>query len=203
MPTNALATISGQPDSSNNDLVRQCLVRLAELIRKDGAPYPLTAQLFKVWVDVFEQSQLSPEQIVAAFRRAEASCKFWPSPAEVLGFITAAQASAVEEEASQKWAKVLEYAVRRSPDIPDRNPPRISERTHSAIRAAGGLDYIRDCDRESLAWARKRFVEAYVRHVQLEHDGHLLPDGTIKNLLRSVAAQKSPPSLRNPRESGA
>jgi hypothetical protein len=203
MPINALATISVQPDSCSNDLVRQRLIRLAELIRKDGAPYPLTAQLVGVWVDVFQHSQLTPEQIGAAFRRAETACRFFPSPAEVLGFVSAAQASAIEEEAGQKWTRVLEYAVRRSPDIPEHNPPRISDKTRSAIRAAGDLDYIRDCDRESLQWARKRFVEAYVRYVQLEHDGHLLPDGEIKSLLETVAAQKSLPASGKPKEAAA
>src|SRR5215469_16870188 len=42
---------SGQPGSSQiRGLVRKGLMRLAELIRKDGGPYPLTSQMVNVWV---------------------------------------------------------------------------------------------------------------------------------------------------------
>jgi len=196
MQTSALATISAQPDSSRIDeLVRQRVARLAECIRRDGAPYPLTAQLVNVWVDVFASANVTPEQVDAAFSKAERSLKsFWPSPGEVMAFISTAETSTTEEEATQKWDKVLEYAVRRSPDIREKNPPRISEHTRRAINAAGGLDFLRDCDRESLQWARKRFIEAYVRYTELQQDQYLLPAGELKTLLAEFSETKALPA---------
>jgi hypothetical protein len=53
---------------------------------------------------------------------------------------------------------------------------------------------MRDCDRASLQWARKRFIEAYVRYSELRKDGHLLPEGEVRNLLANAAQKLLPPS---------
>lgn len=195
MPTKELAIISARPGSSPiKELIGQHLVRLAELIRKDGAPYPLTPQLVNVWVDVFERANLKPEQVEAAFHKAERACKFWPSPADVLGFVTTAKSNAVEEEAATKWTKVLDYAVRLSPDYADKNPPRISEQVRRAIAAAGGLTFIRECDSESLPWARKRFIETYLRIEDLQRNEDFLPEGALSNLLADGNEKKLLPT---------
>ena len=60
----------------------------------------------------------------------------------------------------------------------------------TAIRAAGGLDYLRDCEHESLQWAKKRFVESFIAWEQLEKGRYLLPDGPIKQAFAAVAAVK-------------
>jgi hypothetical protein len=191
MPTSALATISKRPASPTDRLVRERLARLAELIRRDGAPYPLTAPLVNVWVDVFARANVTAALAETAFDKAEERLKFWPSPAEVLGFISFERllAKRAEEEAAQKFEQVLAYAIRRSPDIPDRNPPRIRERTQRAINTAGGLDYLRDCDRDSLQWARKRFIDAYIRYGELQQDEYLPPAREIRDLLEASAEQ--------------
>jgi hypothetical protein len=193
VPINALAKISQRPAiRSTEQAVRERMVRLAELIRKDGAAYPLTPILVNTWVEVF--ADLKPGQVDAAFSEAERSLKsFWPSPGEVRAFISTAETNAVEEEAAQKWLKVLDYAVRRSPDIREKNPPRISEHTRRAINHAGSLDWIRDCPAKELQWARTRFIEEYIRYAELKQDEHLLPDGEVKNLLADAAQAKALP----------
>lgn len=179
--------------------MRKGLVRLAELIRKDGAPYLVTPLMIKVWINVFRD--VHPLQAEAAFASAERELKFWPSPAEVLGFISTAEEKASQEQAEQKWQQVLHYIrVYYSPDIPCRdhdypdgrkqNAPRILERTQRAINAAGGLAYLADCDPESLQWAKKKFIEQYVRYGELKKDEHLLPDGRVRDLLADVAGTK-------------
>jgi hypothetical protein len=188
VPINALAKISPRPacSTSTENVVRERLTRLAELIRKDGAAYPLTPVLVNLWIEVF--ADLSPQHVAAAFSKAEKSLKFWPSPGEVRAFVPI-DAMLEPIEAALKWDTVLAYAVRCSPDYPDKNPPRILPRTQSAINAAGGLGYVRECDRESLTWVRKRFIEAYVRYGELQQSEYLLPEGGVKNLL-ATAAQK-------------
>jgi hypothetical protein len=108
--------------------VRERLTRLAELIRKDGAAYPLTPVLVDLWVDVL--ADLTPQQVAAAFSKAEQNLKFWPAPAEVRAFLPIAE-KIQAEEAAQKWNTVLTYAMRCSPDYPD-NPPRGSFRGRKA-----------------------------------------------------------------------
>jgi hypothetical protein len=182
MLNSVLATISERQASSTDRVVREGLARLAELIRKDGAPYPLTPQLVNVWVVVFARASVSATQAETAFAKAETRVKFWPSPAEVLGLVSLERQEAellkksAEEEAAQKWTKVLDYIrVHWNPDIPPKNAPRITERTMRAIKAAGGLAYLSDCDRESLQWARKRFIETYLRYGELQQGEYLPP----------------------------
>ncbi len=191
--TSELETISSQPAfSQTKKLVAQHLIRLAELIRKDGAPYPLTAQLVDIWTDVFQRANVEPVQIRAAFQKAEEVCKFWPSPADVLELIAKAGRNAAEAEAGRKWQQVLDYIrIHYNPDIASKNAPRITERTHRAISAAGGLAHIADCGLESRQWARKRFIEAYLRWAELQQDEYLLPPGEVGDLLAECAASKS------------
>lgn len=145
-----------------------------------------------LWLEGF--ADLPLPVLEAAFRKAIKACKFWPKVADIREHIARAETNSNEEEAAGRWEKVRAYAVRLSPDFPDRNPPRISERTQRAIAAAGGLDFIRDCDAESLTWARKRFIEGYTRWGELEQDKYLLPEGEIKKLFAETAQKLLPTS---------
>lgn len=198
MPTKELAIISARPDSSPiKELVGQHLVRLAELIRKDGAPYPLTPQLVGVWVDVFQGASITTEQAEAAFHKAERACKFWPSPADVLGSITTAKNNAAAEAAEEVWEMVLD--IRRKhwcPDAPGGfygGKPQLSPRVEQACRASG---VFRDHDSlEALhVWAKKKFIESFIRWDETEESQNLLPDGEIKNLLAGAAQAKALPA---------
>ena len=123
--------------------------------------------------------------------------------ADIREHVEQAKNNAAEEEAALKWDQVLAYAERQTPDAPDRNPPRFRERTRRAISAAGGLAHMRDCDRESLTWARKRFIEEYVRLEELRKDEYLLPPGEVRRLLEEVASAKSVEHLLSaPKASG-
>jgi hypothetical protein len=193
MPTNALATISGQPDSSSSEIVRQRLIRLAELIRKDGAPYPLTPTLVNLWVEAFRRTQISADRIGAAFDKAEQQLKFWPSPAEVLALVSAANSKARDEQAALKFDVVrANIRLHYSPDLPWRGPG-ISERTRRAINAAGGMACLSECIGTDLVFARQRFIEAYMRWDELKQAEYLLPDGEGKNLIADVADRKALP----------
>jgi hypothetical protein len=159
-------------------MVRQRVIRLAALIRKDGAPYPLTPALVNIWVDVFVRAQIAPERIEAAFDKAERQLKFWPAPAEILGLITMAKDNGAEE-ASLKFQWVRDYIrLHYHPDLSVRSGPPIPERMRRAINAAGGMVYLSECSKENLVFARKRFVESWLRWDELEQDEYLLPEKT-------------------------
>jgi hypothetical protein len=114
-----------------------------------------------------------------------------PTIGDIRQHLQKAEGNAVEAQAALKWDRVLDYAVRRSPDIPEKNPPRFSEQTNRAINAAGGLDWIRDCSRGALVWARKAFIEAFIRYAELEQNRYLLPPGEVRSLLAECAAANS------------
>ena len=151
------------------------------------------AVLFRTWKDGF--ADVEPGRLKAAFIACLRSHVFktMPTIGDVRQHLSRAETNASEEEAAERW-EIVAYAVKLSPDYPDRNPPCISERTQRAINAAGGLDFIRDCDAEALTWARKRFLESYIRWGELQQDQYLLPDGEIKNLLAEAAQKLLPPS---------
>ena len=153
------------------------------------------AVLFSTWKDGF--ADVDAGRLQAAFVACLRSHTFKtiPTIGDVRKHLSRAEGNAAEEEAANKWETVRGYAVRRSPDFSDKNPPRILPRTQAAINAAGGLDRIRECDSDALVWCRKAFLESYVRWGELEQDQYLLPDGQVKNLL-AQAAKKLLPEAR-------
>jgi hypothetical protein len=176
-----------QEPSASDALVRERLFRFGVNFEKDVAP------VLPLWLEAF--GGMKPETLEPLFRKALNACKFFPKIADILEHVEHAKENASEEEAAQKWTWVLEYIrLHWNPDIPPRNAPRISERTGRAIRAAGGFAYIADCDLESKQWARKRFIESYVRYGELQQEQYLLPDGELRNLLADVAQTKALPS---------
>lgn len=186
---NSLATfspprISEQPVIRSSDAIRQFLVKAGEVYSKQ-----ITAPLVAIWIEQLGGYRV--EQLEPLFRLVFATCKFFPTPADVLEPLKKAQDAHVPLLAEQKWLQVLSYAQTTSPDYASR-PVRIKEQTQAAIRAAGGLDWIRDCPKDDLQWAKKRFVEAFTSWSALEKNQFLLPDGELKNLIAGAAEKLLP-----------
>lgn len=175
---------SEQPDSSSR-AIREFLAKAAEVYSK-----LITPALVAIWLE--QLGQYSAEVLAPLFRLVFATSKFFPTPADVLEPMTRLLCSPLE--ADMKWFQVLAYAQTTSPDYPSRRMP-IKEQTQAAIRAAGGLDWIRDCPQDDLQWAKKRFVEAFTYWNLLEKNQYLLPDGELKNLIAG-AAQKLLPGAK-------
>ena len=173
-----------QKPSASHALIREWLFRFGVEHKEDVAPR------LPLWLEAF--AGMDAETLERLFRRALRDCKFFPKVSDILEPLKKTEEAHVPIEAERKWEQVLAYAVRLSPDFPDRNPPRISDRTMTAIRAAGGLDYLRDCEQESLQWARKRFIENYTAWNALERNQFLLPDGELKNLIAGAAQKLLP-----------
>lgn len=177
---------SEQPDSSSK-AIREFLVKAGEVYSKQ-----ITTPLVAIWLE--QLGPYSVEQLEPMFRLLFATCKFFPTPADVLEHLRKAQALAAPIEAEQKWQKVLAYSLSTSPDYPSR-PMQFSEQTKAAIRSAGGVGWIRDCPESDLQWARKRFIDTYTAWNALEKNQHVLPDGPVKDLIDG-AAQKLLPGAK-------
>jgi len=177
----------GRSDSTEL-LIKEWLWKFGANYKEDVAP------LLPVWLEAFDG--IKPEVLVSLFGRALKTCKFFPKVSEILEPIRKAEETATPEAAEQAWQRVLE--VRRlhwNPDIPapfQRALATLTDRERQAARAAGVFQ-----DFESVealhTWAKKPFVESFIRYDELERDGHLLPEGEIKNLLQSVGTEKALP----------
>jgi hypothetical protein len=163
-----------------------------------------------LWID--ELSDIDPLRLEYAFRAVIRIHVFATIPqiGQIRAQLDGAAQSAAETAAEVKWGKVLEYIrLHFNPDIPPcpacfnrkrcnrhdppRVYPRIGKRTQHAIDAAGGLTFLADCDRQDLPWARKRFIEAYLRYGELEQSQFLLPDGELKESIAALAERKELP----------
>jgi hypothetical protein len=171
-------------------LIREWLFRFGVEHKEDVAPR------LPLWLEAF--SGMEPGALESLFRQALRAYKYFPKISEILAPLE--NSPAPQAEADLKWERVLDYVrVYYSADLPggiSRGAPRITERTMTAIRAAGGIAWIADCPREDLQWAKKRFIESYTAWETLERDEYLLPeDLPIKPLLSG--AFKAPPGTSN------
>jgi hypothetical protein len=189
MAKNSLATISqpqtSKPPVSSSDAIRQFLVKAGEIYSKQ-----ITAPLVSIWLEALAGYRV--EVLESLFGQAFRNCKFFPTPADVLEPVKKAEEGSAPLEAELKWANVLAYANSTSPDIPERNRPKISERTQAAIRAAGGIAWIRDCSRDDLVWAKKAFVQTYVQWDAVAKAAFALPEGEIQKLFAQTAERLLP-----------
>ena len=194
-------TTSKQPDSRSTEAIRQFLVKAGEVYRQ-----PITVALISIWIE--ELDGYPVEKLAGMFRHVLRTWKpeygrTFPTPADVLAPLE--NSPALQTEADLKWQQVLDVIrVYWSPDLPggfSRGAPRLTERTATAIRAAGGFAWIADCPRDALVWAKKAFCESYMAWETLQRDQYLLPDGSpVKALLSQVCRTVDP---RSPEETAA
>jgi hypothetical protein len=167
-------------------LIKEWLFRFGVEHNVDVAPR------LPLWLEAFRG--MDPATLERLFRRAIKSCHFFPKVSDILQPIEDSPIG--QAEAELKWMRVLDYVrVYYSPDLPggiSRGAPRITERTMTAIRAAGGLAWLNDCSREELQWAKKRFVESYAAWATLKRDEYLLPDDSPVKALLSEACKPLP-----------
>jgi hypothetical protein len=174
---------------STERLIKEWLWRFGANYKEDVAP------LLPVWLEVFDG--INPETLESLFRRALKTCKFFPKVSEILEPIQKAEETAIPEAAEQAWQRVLE--IRRLHWNPDTPGPfrqalaKLSDRERQAARAAGVFQ-----DFESVealhTWAKKNFIESFVRYGELERDGFLLADGETKRLLTDFVEAKALPA---------
>jgi hypothetical protein len=195
MESQALATLPGRtPEPSDSARsIKEWLFRFGVEHNVDVAPR------LPLWLEVF--GEMESAKLEKLFRQALQRCKFFPKIAEILAPIE--ESHEEQTAADLKWTQVLDF-VRRYywADVPGciaSGAPRISDRTMTAIRAAGGIAWIADCDREQLVWCKKAFIESYTAWAELERNEYLLPaDSPVRELLSGVSEKLLPPSLTKP-----
>jgi len=204
MPNNKLERISSLPESRLTEhLVREWLVKFAELYRKNGAPYPLTAIMTALWIDSL--NDLATDQLEAACRSlVKAGCRReFPVPADVRGHLEQAEAKGFELEAETEWQRLLAWV--RQNVFPDtgirRGAPKLAPAVEHAAKAAGGIYFIERCPEDQLVWCRKTFLAAFKNIHETRQAEHLLGDGEAKRILAElVTGADSPKQIASPPE---
>jgi hypothetical protein len=116
-------------------------------------------------------------------------CKFFPTPAEIRGLIDKVNANGIQLQAEEAWQLAIDWVMRHyHPDIGvSRRAPQLDATIERAVRAAGGMNFLYNCSREDLQWAKKRFLEYFVRIHETGQAQHLLTSSEAKNLLAKIA----------------
>jgi hypothetical protein len=142
-----------------------------------------------MWEEGF--ADLEPRALQGAFAKTLRACKFFPKVADIREHIEQAEQNTAEEQAALKFDEVRSEIRRHySPDILWHGR-KISERTQRAINCAGGIAYLSECIGDDLVFARKRFIESWLRWDELQQDQNLLPEAQAKKLLADAAEMLS------------
>jgi hypothetical protein len=133
---------------------------------------------------------LPAERLDAACEATSKTCKFFPTPAEIRAQLDQADAKAFGLEAEEAWQRALHFCTRHfHPDMGiNRRAPKLPAAIEHAIRAAQGMSFIYNADREQLVWAKKRFIEDFTNIHETGQVEHLLTDGEARRLLRQIAS---------------
>ena len=183
------------PDTSNSKsaLISEWVVRFA-LNAEKGLPAKEQAVYRTMWEEGF--SDVDAGRLKAAFVACLRSHTFKtiPTIGDIRQHLQKAQGKAAEEHAELNWQRVVKIRrVSWNPDMPGAGLPKFSKRVGRAVRASGIFNQS-DMGPEALhVWAKKRFIEAFIRYGELERDGFLLPEGEVKHLFTDWAEAKALP----------
>jgi hypothetical protein len=148
----------------------------------------------QMWEEAFVGLELRALQ--AAFAKTLRACKFFPKVADILEHVEQAKQNGDEEQAALKWDEVI-GKIRRNyhPDLGGWCGGKIAERTRRAINCAGGMAYLSECVGDNLVFARKRFIESWLRWDELQQDQYLLPEGEFKKLIADASQRMTIPQI--------
>jgi len=118
----------------------------------------------------------------------------FPLPAHFLDLIDQAKEIQLTEEADQAWQALLTSIHKHyHPDIGWRGP-KLTEHVFRSAASAGGVHNISQMTGDQLVWAKKRFIEAYLRDIELTETHPILGvPAEIKVLVESTAEKKALP----------
>ena len=168
-------------------VIKSALTAMAVTFGKE-----LDEMILKSWTRALDD--LSKEQIIEGFRRMEktfiptAACPF-PVPAHLRAHVDAAKENATQVSAEDAWEKSMEW-VRRfyRPDCRNMTRPKLTHMLWRSLCVAGGPDHVSECSMDELAWAKKRFIEAYLSLEQLKEDENFIGRSEAREILNSIGS---------------
>jgi hypothetical protein len=179
MQMRAPGIISQTPDCFSGTIARQWLVKFGEICQKE-----VSSALFAIWDE--QLRDIAPDLLDRACDKLAKTWQsgFLPTPGNVRAQIAQADAKGLHVEAEEGWHRALRCSKEYfgSSRVPDLDPV-----TDRAARAAGGLSFIESCSSEELVWAKKRFLENYVRLREAGESENLMTNGEARKFIRELA----------------
>ena len=174
-------------------MIRKWIVVFGELFARD-----ITAPLVDSWCNLLED--IEPNLLMKACECAAKTCKFFPTPADVRSQIDHCNMRGMQLEAEDAWPCALDWVQRYfHPDIGvARGAPELPAATQHAIIAAGGMRWIAGCPESELQWAKKRFVEDFMRIHETRQSQNLLTRPEARRILANLDAGEPTRQLRTP-----
>jgi len=123
--------------------------------------HDLLEEDFAIYAELL--SDLDAKTLDAAYKQALKTCKFFPTAAEVLAHVERADSVAEELSAESAWARALKWCIANG-NVPGTPRPIGEPAIEVAIRAAGGANYIEAANDEQRMWARKTFLDIYLKY---------------------------------------
>lgn len=150
-----------------------CARLIAELLRVD-----LTHNQILGYVRVL--SAAKPEQLIKAFELAESTCKYMPSPGELLALATGGDAGGSMRRADEAFSWIMRYIAHHGVDGRTRmrvgsdyeihytRAPAIPSEIVKTLQALGGtlqhgLARVAETKPENLGWLKNDFEAAFMR----------------------------------------
>jgi hypothetical protein len=161
---------------STDTLIRQWLFRFGVNFEKD------IAAILPLWQEAF--GGIEAKTLESLFKRAFTTCKFFPKVADILEPLQAVEQADFEDE----WQSLLDFCREWvHPDIHFSGTPQLPADIDHAARAAGGVQYLRECSQKELGWRKKAFIEDLQRSRKTGDLTGLLTGGELRKLLKTAA----------------
>ena len=188
-----IPTIDHDSDSSAQDLlIRKWFATLTE-----NFDYVPSDSLVKIWIaglrDLDSQTLSRAFDKILKTWKPEFGRKF-PVIADVRSCIDKARSVLTAQAAEDIWQDALEACMHQYHPDCGWSGPRLSARVARAIAAANGVHYLCTCSEDDLVWAKKRFVECYLRAEEIEDWGDFLPSPE-RPLYEAFCESKSLPRI--------
>jgi hypothetical protein len=165
-----------ETSASTDRLIKEWLFRFGIEHKEEVAPR------LPLWQEAF--SGIDAKTLESLFKRAFATCKFFPKIADILEPLQAVEQSDCENE----WQSLLDYCREWiHPDIRFSGAPQLPAEIDHAARAAGGVQFLRECSKEELGWRKKAFIEDLQRSRKTGDLAGLLTGGELRKLLKKAA----------------
>jgi hypothetical protein len=204
---------STKPTESSNRPVVDCNAILSRALRvwsrlklpndpTDGQGEKAITELLLIYIAAL--SDLGPKRLAEACDVATRRAKFFPKPADIRELVEQTEEDATILEADAAWHAGMNW-IRDSwhPDVHYlKNARELAPEIEHALSAAGGVPYLwehsGDRSGESLQFAKRRFVDAYIRTHDLQARSHLLGHRQATQILENLAGRNAQKILSAP-----
>ena len=176
---------SGRDKSRREELLRTWLVKFSANHQAQGREPAVTEETLPIFLSLWAEgfADVPDEQLEQAFILTLQTCKFFPTVADIRGQLDTKRKALAENEVEDVWQRILEYvnewchpdgittfgAVR----------PVLTSKEDHALRAAGGSGHLWGCPTDKRVWAKKAFVEDYMRQDEVFKAENVLGPGEI------------------------